>query len=148
MKKINKRQTKEAVKKVVEKMKKKNEKYANQIKQMINYQWPKVYLDTDVIIELPNFNTAIKVDSTNRRDRDNEIFNKIISQLPPDKDRYYIEHSRKKDTFITRKEKRRARKRKLDETTNPSAVNITARAIKKKSIQNKENLKHKKICKI
>ena len=78
MKKINKRQTKEAVKIVVEKMKK-NEKYANQIKQMINYQRPKVYLDTDVIIELPNFNTAIKVDSTNRRDRDNEIFNKIIS---------------------------------------------------------------------
>ena len=131
MKRINKRQTKEAVKKVVEKIKN-NEKYANQIKQMINYQQPKVYLDTDVITELPNFNTAIKVDSTNRRDRDNEIFNKIISQLPPDKDRYYIEHSRKKDTFITRKEKRRARKRKLDETTNPSAVNITARAIKKK----------------
>ena len=138
MKRINKRQTKEAVKKVVEKIKN-NEKYANQIKQMINYQRPKVYLDTDVITELPNFNTAIKVDSTNRRDRDNEIFNKIISQLPPDKDRYYIEHSRKKDTFIVRKEKRRARKRKLDETTNPSAVNITARAIKK-SIQNKEHL--------
>ena len=146
MKRINKRQTKEAVKKVVEKIKN-NEKYANQIKQMINYQQPKVYLDTDVITELPNFNTAIKVDSTNRRDRDNEIFNKIISQLPPDKDRYYIEHSRKKDTFIVRKEKRRARKRKLDETTNPSAVNITATAIIK-SIQNKEHLKNNTICKI
>ena len=143
MKRINKRQTKEAVKKVVEKMKN-NEKYAN---EMINYQRPKVFLDTEVITELPNFNAAIKFDSTNRRERDNKIFNKVISQLPPDNDRYYIEHSRKKDTFIIRKGKRQARKRKLDETTNSSAVNITARAIKE-SIQNKEHLKNKTICKI
>ena len=69
--------------------------------------------------------------------KDNKIFNKIISQLPPDNDRYYIEHSRKKDTFIIRKEKSWARKRKLDETTNPSAVNIRATVIKKKVFRTK-----------
>ena len=69
MKRINKKQTKEAVKKVVEKIKN-NEKYAN---QMINCQQPKVYLDTNVIVELSNFNTAIKVDSTDRREREQNI---------------------------------------------------------------------------
>ena len=54
--------------------------------------------------ELPNFNTNIIVTKTSLIGRENQIYNRIIKQLPPDNDKYYIVYSEKHDAYIVRKE--------------------------------------------
>lgn len=59
--------------------------------------------------------------------RENEIFNNIINQLPSDNDTYYIEHNKKTDTIIVRKNNAvlGSRKRKI----------AAANAVKKKYVK-------------
>ena len=54
--------------------------------------------------ELPNFNTKIIVTKTSLIGRENQIYNGIIKQLPPDNDKYHIVYSEKHDAYIVRKD--------------------------------------------
>ena len=60
---------------------------------------PKNKLNPNVLRELPFFDANIRVDETNRKEREKAIFDKIIRQLSPDKDRFYIEHDKKQIHF-------------------------------------------------
>ena len=60
--------------------------------------------DADVLKELPYFNAKIKVDELNKKKRRDAIMDKIIKQLPPNNDIYYVDHDRQTDTFRVRKD--------------------------------------------
>ena len=57
-----------------------------------------IEFDADVLKELPYFNAKIKVGELNKIKRQEAIFDKIVKQLPPNNDVYYIEHDRKTDS--------------------------------------------------
>ena len=73
-------------------------------KKISKIKQPKVYLEPAVMRELPNFNTKIVVTETSLIGRENQIYNSIIKQLPPDNDKYYIVYSEQHDAYIVRKE--------------------------------------------
>ena len=83
------------------KMKKKKKKK----RRLAKIKQPKVYLENEVMRDLPNFNTKIKVTKTSLIGRENQIYNSIIKQLPPNNDKYYIEYSEENDAYIVRKDK-------------------------------------------
>ena len=66
---------------------------------------PRIYLENEVMNELPNFNTKIEVPKLSLIGRENQIYDEIINQLPPDNDNYYIEYNETHDAYIVRKEK-------------------------------------------
>ena len=61
-------------------------------------------VDTDVLKEFPYFNAKIKVGELNKIKRREVIFDKIVRQLPPNNDVYYIEHDRRTDSFKLKKD--------------------------------------------
>ena len=73
-------------------------------KRMAKIKQPKIYLEPQVMRELPNFNTKIIVTKTSLIGRENQIYNGII-KLPSDNDKHYIMYSKENDTYIVRKEK-------------------------------------------
>ena len=74
-------------------------------KRMAKIKQPKIYLEPQVMRELPNFNTKIIVTKTSLIGRENQIYNGIIKQLPSDNDKYCITYSDNHDAYIVRKEK-------------------------------------------
>ena len=60
-------------------------------------------VDTDVLKEFPYFNAKIKVGELNKIKRREVIFDKIVKQLPPNNDVYYIEYDRRTDSFKLKK---------------------------------------------
>ena len=53
-----------------------------------------ISVDADAQKELPYFNAKIKVDELNKKKRRDAIMDKIIKQLPPNNDIYYLDHDR------------------------------------------------------
>ena len=94
-----KEQLKTIAKDVAKQIEEKEKRRLAKIKQ------PKVYLENEVMRDLPNFNTKIKVTKTSLIGRENQIYNSIIKQLPPNNDKYYIEYSEENDAYIVRKDK-------------------------------------------
>ena len=74
-------------------------------KKLSKIKQPKICLEPAVIRELPNSNTKIIVTKTSLIGRENQIYNGIMKQLPPDNDNYYIVYSKEHDVYIIRKEK-------------------------------------------
>lgn len=68
---------------------------------------PKTSINKNALEDLPDFNTNIKVDETDKIRRKEAIFDKIINQLPPDNDKYYIKHNKKNDTCTVKKDVKR-----------------------------------------
>ena len=56
---------------------------------------PKIELGANVLRELRFFDVNIMADKANRKNRKEGIFDKIIRQLPPHSNRFYIEHDKK-----------------------------------------------------
>ena len=56
--------------------------------------------------DLPYFNTKMKVNETDKSKRREAISDKIIKQLPPNNDQYYIQHDNISDAYRVRKEKK------------------------------------------
>ena len=63
-----------------------------------------IEINADVLKELPYFNAKIKVDELNKIKRREVIFDKIVKQLLPNNDAYYIEHDRETDFFKLKKD--------------------------------------------
>ena len=59
----------------------------------------KISLDKNVLKDLPYFNTQIKVNEADKNRRKEAIFDKVIKQLPPSNDQYYIKHDKKNDSL-------------------------------------------------
>ena len=53
----------------------------------------KISVDKNVLKDLPYFNAKIRVNETDKNSRAEAIFDKIIKQLPPNNDQYYIKYS-------------------------------------------------------
>ena len=90
----------------------------NRFQRAIRNTPAKISVDKNVLEDLPYFNANIKVNETNKIRRKEAIFDKIIKQLPPNNDRYYVKHNKKTDTFTVKKDpKPRPMKCKLITTT-------------------------------
>ena len=63
-----------------------------------------IEINADVLNKLPYFNAKIKVDELNKIKRREVIFDKIVKQLLPNNDVYYIEHDRETDSFKLKKD--------------------------------------------
>ena len=95
----------------------------------------KISLDKNVLRDLPYFNTQIKINEADKNRGKEAIFDKIIKQLLPNNDQYYIKHDKKNDSFTIKKEKRRGVKRKLTVET------VAANKIKNKYAERRRNSK-------
>ena len=63
-----------------------------------------IMVDADVLKNLLYFNAKIKFVEVNKIKRQEAIMDKLINQLPPNNDTYYIEHNRTTDSFRVRKD--------------------------------------------
>ena len=55
-----------------------------------------IEIDADVLENYPSFTTDINIDETDKNIKQEEVFDRIINQLPPDNDTVYIGHVKKK----------------------------------------------------
>ena len=76
----------------------------DRMKPILRNTLANISLDADFLKDLPYFNAKIKVDELNKKKRREAIMDKIIKQLPPNNDIYYVDHGRKTDTFRVRKD--------------------------------------------
>ena len=81
----------------------------------------KIFVDEQVLNDLPYFNTKIKVNETDKNKRREAVFDKIIKQLPPNRDQYYIQHDKNSDTYRVQKERKVTVIINSDEETNSKA---------------------------
>ena len=106
-----------------------------------------IEFDADVLKELPYFNAKIKVGELNKIKRQEAIFDKIVKQLPPNNDVYYIEHDRKTDSFKLKKDNKikinENEVELLNQTTSHSHERL-AREIKKRRSKCVANKKERK----
>ena len=106
-----------------------------------------IEFDADVLKELPYFNAKIKVGELNKIKRQEAIFDKIVKQLPPNNDVYYIEHDRKTDSFKLKKDNKikinENEVELLKQTTSHSHERL-AREIKKRRSKCVANKKERK----
>ena len=61
-----------------------------------------IEIDADVLENYPSFTTDINIDETDKNIKQEEVFNRIINQLPPDNDTVYIGHVKKKKFRVKR----------------------------------------------
>ena len=54
-----------------------------------------VEINADVLENYPSFTADINIDETDKNIKQEEVFDRIINQLPPDKDTVYIDHNKK-----------------------------------------------------
>ena len=76
----------------------------DRMKRILRNTPANILVDADVLKELPYFSAKIKVDELNKKKRSDTIIDKIIKQLPPNNDIYYVDHDRQTDTFRVRKD--------------------------------------------
>ena len=62
-------------------------------------KWPKIVCDEEFLKEVPEFNFKIKVYERDKVKRREEIFDKIIKQIP-DNDKYYISYEPKSNSYL------------------------------------------------
>ena len=63
-----------------------------------------VEINADVLENYPSFTADINIDETDKNIKQEEVFDRIINQLPPDKDTAYIGHDKKNNKFRVRRE--------------------------------------------
>ena len=63
-----------------------------------------IEIDADVLENYPSFTTDINIDETDKNIKQEEVFNRIINQLPPDNDTVYIGHVKKKKKIRVKRE--------------------------------------------
>ena len=61
-----------------------------------------IEIDADVLENYPSFTTDINIDETDKNIKQEEVFDRIINQLPPDNDTVYIGHVKKKKIRVKR----------------------------------------------
>ena len=61
-----------------------------------------IEIDADVLENYPSFTTDINIDETDKNIKQEEVFDRIINQLPPDNDTVYIGHVKKKKFRVKR----------------------------------------------
>ena len=54
-----------------------------------------IEINADVLENYPSFTADINIDETDKNIKQEEVFDRIINQLPPDKDAVYIDHDKK-----------------------------------------------------
>ena len=62
----------------------------DRMKRILRNTPANISIDADVLKELPYFNAKFKVDELNKKKRRDAIMDKIIKQLPPNNDIYYV----------------------------------------------------------
>lgn len=62
-------------------------------------KYPKIIASEEFLIEVPDFNVKIKVNERDKVKRREEIFDKIIKQIP-DNDKYYISYEPKSNSYL------------------------------------------------
>ena len=76
----------------------------DRMKRILRNTPANILVDADVLKELPYFSAKIKIDELNKKKRSDTIIDKIIKQLPPNSDIYYVDHDRQIDIFRVRKD--------------------------------------------
>ena len=79
--------------------------------------------DAGVLENYPSFTADINIDKTDKNIKEEEVFDSIINQLPPDNNTVYIDHDKKNNKFrvkrvasvkiATKKSSRKRLKRKV-----------------------------------
>ena len=62
---------------------------------MLRNKKPTIEIDADALENYLSFTADINMDETNENMKQEEVFDKLINQLPPDNDTVYIEHDKK-----------------------------------------------------
>ena len=62
--------------------------------RMIRNEAPTIEIDADVLEQYPSFTADINIDETDKNIKQEEVFDRLINQLPPDKDTVYIDHDK------------------------------------------------------
>lgn len=63
----------------------------------------KIFVQNQVLKDLPYFNIKIKVNEVVKNKRREDVFDKIIKQLPPNNDEYFIQHDKNINTYREKK---------------------------------------------
>ena len=66
---------------------------------MLQYQKPTIEIDANVLKNYPSLNADINIDETGKYIKQEEVFHRMINQLPPDNDIVYIDHDKKNNKF-------------------------------------------------
>ena len=61
-------------------------------------------MDAKVLEHYPSFTADINVDETDKNLKPEEVFDRLINQLPPDNDTVYIDHDKKNNKFKVKRE--------------------------------------------
>ena len=105
---------------------------------------PKISVYKNVSEDLSYFSANIRVYETDKNRRKEAIFDKIIKQLPPNNDQYYIKYKNRNDMFTVKKEpaKRQVLKRKYTpSTTATTAANLVKKKCARLDRQRKKEVK-------
>ena len=76
----------------------------DRLARMLKNKTSTIEIDADVLENYPSFTVDINIDETDRNIKEEEVFDKIINQLPPDNDTIYIEHNKKNNKYRVRRE--------------------------------------------
>ena len=63
-----------------------------------------IEVDADVVQNYPSLTADVNIDETDKNIKHEEVFDKIINQLPPDNDTIHIEHNKKNNKYRVRRE--------------------------------------------
>ena len=66
----------------------------------------KIFVHDQVLKDLPYFSFKIKVNEVDKNKRREAVFDKIIKQLPPNNDEYFIQHDKNINTYRVQREKK------------------------------------------
>ena len=67
----------------------------DRLARMFRSKTPVIERDAKVLENYVSFTADINIDEMDRNIKQEEVFDKIINQLPPDNDTIYIEHNKK-----------------------------------------------------
>ena len=68
----------------------------NRLARMLWNREPTIEIDADVLEIYHSFTADINIDKTDKNIKQEEVFDPLINQLPPNNDIVYIDHDKKK----------------------------------------------------
>ena len=76
----------------------------NRLARMLWNREPTIEIDADVLEIYHSFTADINIDKTDKNIKQEEVFDPLINQLPPNNDIVYIDHDKKDNKFRVRQE--------------------------------------------
>ena len=118
----------------------------NRLARMLWNREPTIEIDADVLEIYHSFTADINIDKTDKNIKQEEVFDPLINQLPPNNDIVYIDHDKKDNKFRVRQETsdKNATQKSLKKKLKRKAQDHVNHRLRKKSKNQKTKKSSKK----